>query len=145
MNNKEIHSEFTTQLLTELIAHRSCTEDHINYMLCEVVVNVRRCHGWICTASKISPSQLLKKGITKKLLYQKLVDFGMIVMAEDIVCAVCELQKVNKVDLMKLLIAQCKDYNKTVYNEAIDIATKNKKNSKQFIVALKEGTRVYIV
>lgn len=141
MNSQKIHSGFTTQLLTELVAHRSCTEGHINYLLSEVVVKLR-CRGWICTADKISPSQLLKKGIIKMLVYQKLVDCGMTVMAEDIVYAVRVLQKLNKVDLMKLLVAQCKDYNKTAYSEAIDIATKNK-NSKQFIAALKEGTRVH--
>ena len=142
LNNKKIHSGFTT-LLSELIHNKSSTEMHIQYLLDEVVKLRRYRFVRICVGNEISPCQLLKKGITQISVYQKLiVEFGMVVMAEDIVYAVCELQKLNKVDVMKLLIAHCKDFNRAIYDKAIDIATKNRKNSKQFIAALKDGTRV---
>ena len=70
-------------------------------------------------------------------VYEVLVDYGMPVMAEDITYAVRALPD-SRLELMKLLVAKCKDAEGPAYEKAITTATKSKK--KQFIAAIKDGT-----
>ena len=87
LKDKHIDSRFTSQLLTELVSHESSTSEHINYLLFKIKIDSKRAPSLFYNASKISPSQLLKKSIRELKVYEVLVDYGMPVMAEDIAYA----------------------------------------------------------
>ena len=127
----------TSQLLTKLVAHESSTGKHLDYLLFKIKIDSKRVPNLFYNASKVSPSQLLKKNIRELKVYEVLVDYGMLVTAEDIACAVDMLPN-SKLQLMKLLVAKCKDTDGPAYDKAIEAATKS--NKKQFIAALKGGT-----
>ena len=137
--DKHVDSGFTSQLLTELVAHESSTEEHINYLLFKIKIDSKRPPNLFYNASKVSPSQLLKKKIREIKVYETLMDYGMPVTAEDIAYAVHVLPY-SKLELMKLLVAKCEDSNGAAYDKAIEVAIKSSK--KQFITVLKRGTRV---
>ena len=82
----------------------------------------------------MTPSQLIKKDIEEFKIYQLLIDCGMPVKAEEIVCAVRMLPD-SKQEIIKLLVSKCEDPGGLpMYEEAIHVAMERRK--KQFIAIL---------
>ena len=75
-------------------------------------------------------------------MYELLIDYGMPVMAEDIAYAVHVLPN-SKHELMKLLVSKCEDCGDAAFEKAVDTAVKG--NKKQFVTALKGGTKVSFI
>ena len=134
--DKHIDCGLTSRLLSEIICHDKSTVSHISYILFKIEIDSKRAPNLFYNASKVTPSQLLKKNIEEFKIYQLLIDCGMPVKAEEIVCAVRTLPD-SKREIIKLLVSKCEDPSGLpVYEKAIHVAME--RNKKQFIAILAE-------
>ena len=134
--DKHIDCGLTSRLLSEIICHNKSTVSHISYLLFKIKVNSERAPNLFYNASKVTPSQLINKDVEEFKIYQLLIDCGMPVKAEEIVCAVRTLPD-SKQEIIKLLVSKCEDPNDLpVYEVAIYVAMERSK--KQFVAILAE-------
>ena len=135
LEDKHIDSGFTSKLLLAVISHDESTRFHINHLLFKIKVDSQRASNLFYNASKVTPSQLLKKGVEEFKVYKLLIDYGMPVMAEDIVHAVHMLPD-SKHTVINLFISNCKDPSLSAYEKVSEAALKS--NKKQFMAILSE-------